>query len=228
MVVFLAIFSAAAVMSVVLLIEFIRLEKKAVKEGFGPKSHVSGPLAAHGSLVCVNADAPTLGRHVRFPYRFEANYGRGDLSATYVYRGRPSQSIETIYEGSLFFRFKGNSVKGRTKMAGLKTIEGRVDPQKVTLRYGYPSASLLSFLSGSFEYAINGDKVRFEKTETSGSISKNSQLQIQGDRIVGRILHGPQTTWAVEVDVVCNGIPAEQAALAVIMACNDIVAHHHN
>jgi hypothetical protein len=32
----------------------------------------------------------------------------------------------------------------------------------------------------------------------------------------------------VEVDVACNGIPAEQAALAVIMACNDIVAHHHN
>lgn len=228
MVVFLTIFSVAILITVALVIEFTQLEKKAVKEGFGPKTHVTGSLGAHGSLVCVNADAPTGGRHIRFPYEFEANYGRGDLSATYVYRGPPSRSAERIYEGDLFFRFKGNSVKGRTRMAGLKTIEGRVGQHQTALRYGYPSTSWLSFLSGAFEYSVNGGQVRFEKTEMSGSISNKSQLQIQGDRIAGRVLHGPQTTWAVEVDVVCNGIPAEQAALAVIMACNDIVAHHHD
>ena len=229
MITFLSIFAATFLFSIYLFFEITQVEKKAIAQGYGPESHVNGSLGAQGTLVCVNADAPTLNRSISFPYQFQAKSRMGDLTGRYEYASERSKMVKPIYRGALYFRFRNNHVKGRTQMGGLRAIEGTVDPGKAELSYGYPKGSLLSLLKGSFGYSVDrGGNVHFTNTAHSGSISENSKLSIQGNRMTGRVLHGPQTTWAVEVDVAIAGIEPEQATLAVIMACNDILATHHS
>ncbi|MEO0543114.1 MAG: hypothetical protein AAFY99_04765 [Pseudomonadota bacterium] len=224
---FLVVFIGVILLFAILFIEIIKLDGKAIKEGYGPKKHVQGISNATGKLVCVSANAPTLNRSISFPYALNLNFNKGKMSGTYEYRARRSQTVETVYNGELFLSFDRDKVKGRSMMAGLKTIEGILDTTKARLKRGHPKKSMLSFLNGPFEYSLNSGKVRFEKTTLAGNISDESDLRVQGNRITGRVYHGPQKTWAVEVDVIVNKISVEKAALAVILACNDILCVHH-
>lgn len=228
MVGFLILFVGVILLSALFLFEIVRTENKAIKEGYGPAAQIHGGGRATGSIVCVNEDAPTLNRSLSFPYAFQLNASRGDLTGKYTYAANKNRIVETVYNGEVFLSFRNDRVKGRSLMAGLRTFDGVVSKTGAQLRCGYPKSSLLSFLSGPFDYSVNRGKVGFDNTSGTGSISKKSDLRIEGDHIRGRVLHGPQTTWAVEVDVNCRGIPSEQAALAVILACNDILRVHHD
>ena len=136
-------------------------------------------------------------------------------------------TADTVYNGQLFLSFAGDRAKGRALMAGLQAIEGTVDETGARLRRGQPRESLLSFLNGPFDYRVRGGTVDFENTTRAGCIGRDSDLRILGDRLAGRVYHGPQKTWAVEVDVSYRDIARERVALAVILACNDILSVHH-
>jgi hypothetical protein len=81
---------------------------------------------------------------------------------------------------------------------------------------------------GPYEYSVRGGTVHFDKTTQSGCISKDSELVIEDGRISGRVFHGPQKTWAVDVDVSFIGIKNEAVALAVILACDHILRAAHD
>ncbi len=225
---FLVLFVGVILLFAILFFETSQANRKAIKEGYGPAAQLRSGAGAAGSLVCVNEDAPTLNRSLSFPYSFKLNASKGDLTGAYTYAANKSRIAGPVYKGEVFLSFLKDRVKGRSLMGGLKTVDGVLSKTRAELRRGYPKSSLLSFLNGPYEYSINRGKVRFDKTTQAGSISKKSDLIIQGNRIKGRVLHGPQTTWAVDVDVRVNGVPSEQAALAVILACNDILCTHHS
>ena len=178
-------------------------------------------------MACVNADAPTLGRSLSFLYAFQATADERQVTAKYEYRAKRSLMVDVVYDGELFLSFAGDKVKGRALMAGLQTIEGTVDQTAARLRRGQPKQSLLSFLNGPYEYRIRQGKVIFEKTTHAGCISRDSELEVYLDRIIGRVFHGPQKTWVVDVDVSYDDVAPERMALAVILACNDILSVHH-
>lgn len=225
---FLTFFALVVFLFAVLLVEIMRVEKLAIEEGYGPKNEITGPVIAQGQMNCVNEDAPTLHRSVSFPYQFSMKSQRGDVSAKYEYFGKKSKAIDPIYSGKLFLRFRNGRVKGRKRMDGFRTIEGTLKPNKAELTLGYPKKSLLSFLPGSFSYSVDdAGNVSFDNTSHYGSISNKSRLRIHGNRIAGHVIHGPQTTWAVEVDITFDGVLPEYALLAVILACNNIVSFHH-
>ena len=224
---FLTLFFGVILLSAFVAWELFRLDKKAIKHGYGPKAQIPGPPKATGTLVCVNADAPTLGRSLSFPYAFQATADERHVTATYEYRAKRSMMVDVVYDGELFLSFAGDNVKGRALMAGLQSVEGTVDQTAARLRRGQPKQSLLSFLNGPYEYGIRQGKVIFEKTTHAGCISSDSELEVYLDRIIGRVFHGPQKTWAVEVDVSYDDVAPERMALAVILACNDILSVHH-
>lgn len=224
---FLAIFFALILLSAFVALELYQLDKKAIKRGYGPKSQVSGSPKATGTLVCVNADAPTLGRSLSFPYSLQLTADENHLTGTYEYRAKRRMTPDTVYNGELFLSFAGNKVKGRARMAGLFSVEGTLDASTARLTRGKPKGSFLAVLNGPYEYGIRQGKVIFENTTRAGCISRDSDLRIFEDRIAGRVFHGPQKTWAVEVDIIFHDIPSERVALAVILACNDILSVHH-
>lgn len=224
---FLAIFFGVILLSAILAWELFRLDKKAIKHGYGPKVQVPGDPIATGTLVCVSANAPTLGRKLSFQYEFQLRADERHATATYEYRAKRRMTPDTVYNGELFLSFAGEHVKGRALMAGLQSVEGTIDAKTTRLRRGQPKESLLSFLNGPFEYSIKQGRVFFENTIRAGCIGRDSELRIDGDRISGRVYHGPQKTWAVEVDISYHDIASERMALAVILACNDILSVHH-
>ena len=224
---FLVLFFGVILLSAVLALELFRLDKRAIKNGYGSKAQIPGNPAATGTLVCVSADAPTLGRKLSFPYSFQLTANERNATATYEYRAKRRMTPDTVYNGELFLTFEGKNVKGRALMAGLMSVEGTVDATNTRLRRGKPKESLLSFLNGPFEYSIKQGRVFFENTIRAGCIGRDSELRIDGDRISGRVYHGPQKTWAVEVDIGYHDIASERMALAVILACNDILSVHH-
>ena len=224
---FLVLFFGVILLFAILAFELFQLDKKAIKHGYGPKTQVPGNPKATGALVCVNANAPTLGRKLSFPYSFQLTANERHATATYEYRAKRQMTADTVYNGELFLSFAGENVKGRALMAGLQSVEGTVDATKTELRRGQPKESFLSFLNGVYEYRINQGRVLFENTTRAGCIGRDSDLRIHGGRISGRVYHGPQKTWAVEVDVSYHDIPSERIALAVILACNDILSVHH-
>jgi uncharacterized protein YbaA (DUF1428 family) len=224
---FLTLFFGVILLSAVVAWELFRLDKKAVEHGYGLNAQVAGPPKATGTLVCVNADAPTLGRSLSFPYAFQATADERHVTATYEYRAKRRLTADNVYNGTLFLSFDGDKVKGRTLMGGLQSVEGTVDETAARLRRGQPKQSFLSFLNGPYEYGIRQGKVIFENTTRAGCISRDSELEIYLDRIIGLIFHGPQKTWAVEVDVSYEDVAPERMALAVILACNDILSVHH-
>lgn len=224
---FLTLFVGVLLLFAFLAFEFWTINKKAIKYGYGPKLPIRTTPCATGSLVCVSVNAPTLGRSLSFPYAFTLTANDRSVTGSYEYRAKKRAMAETIYSGELFLSFSGDRVKGRALMAGLQSVEGTVDATEAQLTRGQPKASWLSFLNGPFSYSIHQGRVLFQNTERAGCISKDSELRIHGGRVSGRLLHGPQTTWAVEVDVQYRNIADERVALAVILACNDILSVHH-
>lgn len=224
---FLALFFGVILLSVVLTLELFRLNKKAIKHGYGPKTQVPGNPNATGMLVCVSVDAPTLGRKLSFPYSFQLTANERHATATYEYRAKRRMTPDTVYNGELFLSFSGENVKGRALMAGQMSVEGTVDARHARLRRGKPKESFLSFLNGPFDYSINQGRVHFENTTRAGCIGRDSDLRVDGERISGVVYHGPQKTWGVEVDISYRGIASERMVLAVILACNDILSVHH-
>ncbi|MEL7202832.1 MAG: hypothetical protein AAFX07_05670 [Pseudomonadota bacterium] len=107
------------------------------------------------------------------------------------------------------------------------SVDGTIDAANARPRRGQPKESLLSFLNGPFEYSIKQGRVLFENTIRAGCIGRDSDLRIDGDRISGLVYHGPQKTWGVEVDITHHSTATERMALAVILACNDILSVHH-
>ena len=81
---------------------------------------------------------------------------------------------------------------------------------------------------GPYEYSVRDGSVRFDRTTRSGNISRDSDLRIEDGRISGRVFHGPQKTWRVDVEVTYTGIPAEAATLAVILACDLVLRETHD
>jgi hypothetical protein len=136
-------------------------------------------------------------------------------------------TADTVYNGELFLSFAGDKVKGRALMGGLQSVEGPVDEAAARLRRGQPKESFLSFLNGPYEYSVRQGKVIFENTTRAGCIGRDSDLEVYLDRIIGRVFHGPQKTWAVDVDVSYEDVAPERMALTVILACNDILSVHH-
>jgi hypothetical protein len=53
-------------------------------------------------------------------------------------------------------------------------------------------------------------------------------FKLKGGRLTGRLLHAPQKSRVVDVDVAYRGIRDELAALAVILMCDDILSFHHD
>ena len=224
---FLVLFFGVILFFAILALELFRLDKKAIKLGYGPKAQIPGKLSATGTMVCVSENAPTLGKKLSFPYAFQLAADEHHVTALYEYRAKKRKSAETVYNGELFLSFSGENVKGRALMAGLMSVEGIVDATHTRLRRGQPKGSFLSFLNGPYEYSIQDGSVIFENTTRAGCISRDSNLRIEDHRISGRVYHGPQKTWGIEVDISYHDIASERIALAVILACNDILSVHH-
>lgn len=224
---FLTLFFGVVLLFAFLAWELFRLDKKAIKHGYGPRDRIPGNPKATGTLICVSADAPTLGRSLSFPYAFELTADSHHLTGSYEYRANRRMTPDVVYNGEVFLSFDGNAVKGRALMAGVMSVVGTVDAKTAQLKRGKPKESLLSFLNGRFEYSIRQGKVSFDNTVWAGCIGQDSDLNIYSDKIIGRVYHGPQKTWAVDVDIDYDDIAPERMALAVILACNDILSVHH-
>ncbi len=224
---FLALFFGVILLTAFVARELFQLDRKAIKHGYGPRSQVPGAPKATGILTCVNVDAPTLGRSLSFPYAFQLTADDRHVTAKYEYRTQRRMTADTVYDGELFLSFADDRVKGRASMAGLFSVEGTVDETRARLTRGKPKGSFLSILNGPFEYSIHQGRVSFDKTSLAGCIGRDSDLRIYGDRISGLVYHGPQKTWGVQVDVSYRDIAGEWMALAIILACNDILSVHH-
>lgn len=96
------------------------------------------------------------------------------------------------------------------------------------LTRGQLKGGILGILNGPYEYSVRAGKVRFDKATRAGNISKDSELLIEGSRISGRVFHGPQKTWAVDVDVTFENVRDEAALLAVVLACDHILRETHD
>lgn len=222
-IVFILIFTSVVLLFGLLFLELSRADKQAQAQGYGPISQLGGEPCARGQLVCVNANAPTLNQSISFDYAFFLYTDGINATGTYEYHVR-----NTTYSGEVFLSFARNRVKGRSLMGGLRTVEGRISPNGVRLTRGYPTGGLLKILNGPYEYSVRGGQVQFDKTTLAGSISKQSNLCVEDDRVSGRVFHGPQKTWAVDVDITYQGITDEAVTLAVVLACDNILSAHHD
>jgi hypothetical protein len=222
-VVFLLILAAVIIGFGILLLEIRRVDKRASKLGYGPPAQLGGQPCAQGRLVCVSVDAPTLGRDLSFEYSFRLHTDGTNATGTYDY-----QRGIANYSGEVFLSLKGGRVKGRSLMGGFRSVEGSISPNQIRLLRGYPEGSLLRFINGPYEFSIRNGRVYFDNTTRAGSVSSKSELRIEGNRISGRVLHGPQTTWGVEVDVTFAELPEEAVVLAIVLSCDDILSFHHD
>jgi len=223
MIVFLLFFAGVVLSFGLLFFEILRVDKRAIADGYGLKSQISGKSCASGQLVCVSFKAPTLNKSISFDYVLQLYTDGVNVTGTYKYHVR-----NTTYSGEVFLSFKKNRVKGRTLMGGLRTVEGVVSPNGVRLTRGYPPKSFLSILNGPYEYSIRNGQIQFNKTTRAGNISAESTLRIEDNRLYGRVFHGPQKTWAIDVDVMYQGIKSEAVSLAVVLACDNILSFHHS
>ncbi len=223
MIVFLLFFAGVVLFFGLLFFELHRVDKRAIAHGYGLKSQIGGEPCSSGQLVCVAFKAPTLNKSISFEYALQLYTDGVNVTGTYKYHVR-----NTSYSGEVFLSFKKNRVKGRTLMGGLRTLEGVVSPNGVRLTRGYPPESFLSILNGPYEYSVRNGQTQFDKTTRAGNISAESMLRIEDNRLYGRVLHGPQKTWAIDVDVTYQGIKIEAVSLAVVLACDNILSFHHS
>jgi hypothetical protein len=223
MVVFILLFLSVVLFFGLLFIEIARSDKRAQAKGYGPKSQISGEPCAKGHLNCVSYKAPTLGQSISYNFALRLYSDKGDVTGIFEHIQNPKD-----FSGSLFLSFSGGQVKGRSLMGGLQVCEGAVGTGGARLTRGQPKGGMLGLFNGSFEYSVRGGAVHFDKTTSPGSISKDSQLLTENGRISGRVFHGPQKTWAVDVDVSFSGIKNAAALLAVILACDHILCQIHS
>lgn len=222
-IVFLLLFAGVVLFFGWLFLEIQRVDQKAISQGYGRKSQIGGKPCSSGQLVCVSFNAPTLNRSISFDYALQLYTDGVNVTGTYTYHVR-----NTTYDGEVFLSFTKNRVKGRTLMGGLRTVEGVVSPNGVHLIRGYPAESFLKILNGPYEYSVRNGQIQFGQTTRAGNISADSMLRIEDNRLYGRVFHGPQKTWAVDVDVTYQGIKSERISLAVVLACDEILSTHHS
>jgi hypothetical protein len=113
-------------------------------------------------------------------------------------------------------------------MGGMRTVEGQAGPNGVHLTRGYPKQSVFKVFNGPYEYSCKNGLIRFDNTTRAGNISDQSNLRVEKGHISGRVFHGPQKTWAVDVDVSFSAVAEKVATLAVVLACDDILRIHHD
>ena len=222
-IVFFLVFAGVVFFFGLLFLEIHKVEKRAKVQGYGPISQIGGEPCAQGQIVCVCVNAPTLNQSISFDYALYLYTDGVNATGTYKYHAR-----NTTYSGEVFLSFARNRVKGRSLMGGLRTVEGLVSSKGVRLTRGYPTESFLKILNGPYEYSIRSGQIQFDKTTHAGSISKQSNLRVEDNRLSGRVFHGPQKTWAVDVDVTYQGIADEAVTLAVVLACDNILSVHHD
>ena len=220
---FLIFFIAVVSFFGLLFFEIATSDKRAQSKGYGPKSQIGGEPCATGHLNCVSYKAPTLGQSISYNFALRLYCKQGHLTGIFEHVNQP-----TKFHGSLFLSFPGGRVKGRSLMGGLQVCEGALDKSGVQLTRGQPKGGLLGIFNGRYEYRVHNGKVAFTKTTSPGSISKDSELLIEDGLIRGRVFHGPQKTWAVDVEVSLSGIEKEPATLAVVLACDHILSQIHD
>ena len=220
---FLIFFVGVVLFSGVLFYELARSNQRALAKGYGPKSQVQGEPCSKSILKCVSYKAPTLGRSISQEYELRLYADQNKVTGTFEHIKDPAS-----FSGSLFLTLSRGRVKGRSLMGGLQVCEGTLHEGGASLTRGFPKGGILGLFSGTYEYSVRGGRVFFDKTTSPGSISKDSELFIEADSITGRVFHGPQKTWVVDVDVPFAGIDKEVAALAVILACDHILRNAHD
>ena len=220
---FLVLFVTVASFFGLLFFELARSDRRAQSKGYGPKSQIGGVPCATGHLTCTSHRAPTLGQSIAYNFVLRLYCKPGKLTGTFEHASHP-----TRFHGSVFLSFSGGRVKGRSLMGGLQVCEGALGKNGAQLTRGYPKGGLLGFFNGRYEYRVHNDKVEFTKTTSPGSISKDSELLVEDSRISGRAFHGPQKTWAIDVDVSLSGIEKDPATLAVVLACDHILSQIHD
>jgi hypothetical protein len=223
MAVFSLIFLSVVLFFGLLFLEIARSDKRAQAKGYGPKLQISGEPCANGHLNCVSYKAPTLGKSLSHNFALRLYADKGNVTGVFEHIQSPKD-----FSGSLFLSFSGGQVKGRSLMGGLQVCEGAVGTGGARLTRGQPKGGMLGLFNGSYEYSVRGGAVYFDKTTSPGSISKDSQLLLENGRISGQVFHGPQKTWAVDVDVSFGEIKNEAALLAVILACDHILCQIHD
>jgi hypothetical protein len=222
-IIFLLFFAGVVLFFGLLFFEIHRVEKRAIAHGYGPKAQIGGKPCSTGQLVCVSVVSSKINRSISFDYVFQLYTDGTNVTGTYKYHVR-----NTTYSGEVFLSFAKNRVKGRSLMGGLSTVEGVVTPSGVRLTRGHPAGSFLKILNGPYEYSIRSGQIQFDKTTRAGNISAESVLRIDDNQLHGRVFHGPQKTWAVDVDVTYQGIKREAVCLAIVLACDDILRTHHS
>lgn len=216
--------------------EIATSDKRARQKGYGPPTQLRGDPCATGKLACFSYRAPTLGRSVSFDYDLTVTSKNGDVTGTFVYDKSASEFSKSLldiessatYSGSLYLSFYRGHVRGRSLLGGLQVCEGAVGPDGARLTRGQRKGGILGFLRGPYEYSARRGTISFDKTSQAGCISSDSTLQIEDGRISGRVFHGPQKTWAIDVDVSFTGIKDEAIALVVILACDHILRAAHD
>lgn len=216
-------FTLASVFLIVVFVELALSDSWAKAKGYGPKSPIDGEPCATGYLSCLSFKVPKLGGAISFDYAFRLYSDKGDVTGVFEQVKKPKD-----FSGGLFFSFADGRVKGRSFMSGLQVFEGDLGIEGARLTRGHPKGGMLSLFNGAFNYSIRDDLVSFDQTSRTGSISKDSQLLIEDGQISGRLFHGPQKTWAVDVEVSYADLNSEAAALAVILACDHVLKEAHD
>lgn len=206
-----------------LFFEFFTMDKRAQKKGYGPESQIISEPCANGHLICAAHKVPTIGRFTPYDFILRLYSEKPHVTGVFEHAKQPDK-----FFGSVYLTFSGRYVKGRSSMGGLQVCEGRVATDGARLTRGQLKGGLLGIFNGRFEYSVKNGKVDFYKTTTPGSISKDSELIIEDGRISGRVFHGPQKTWVIDVDISFGGIKQEFATLAVILACDHILSQIHD
>lgn len=223
MVAFLILFITVVLCFGFLFFEIATSDKRAQSKGYGPKLQIDGEPCATGHLNCTSYKAPTLGQSISYNFALRLYHKPGYLTGIFEHVNHP-----TKFRGSVFLSFSGGRVKGRSSMGGLQVCEGALGKNEVQLTRGQPKGGVLGIFNGRYEYRVRNGKVAFTKTTSPGSISKDSELLIEDRRISGRVFHGPQKTWSVDVEVSFSGIEEEPVTLAVVLACDHILSQIHD
>ena len=223
MTVFIIVFIVVLLFFARLFYEISRSDKRAQEKGYGPKTQIENDPCATGSLRCISHKAPTLGQTISFNYTLRLYYKNGDVTGIIEHVKEP-----TKFNGSIYLSFSSGCVKGRSLMGGIQVCEGSVGTNGIRLTRGQLKEGLLGIFNGRYEYDVRGGKVHFYKTTSPGSISKDSKLLIEESCISGRVFHGPQKTWAVDVDITFSGIKKEFVTLAVVLMCDHILCQIHD
>ena len=223
MTVFIIIFVVVLLFFARLFYEILRADKLAQEKGYGPKSQIGNEPCATGTLRCISHKAPTLSQTLSYNFALRLYCNNGDVTGIIEHVKEP-----TRFNGSIFLSFSRGFVKGRSLMGGIQICEGSVGEYGVRLTRGQLKGGLLGIFNGRYEYDVHSGKVHFNKTTSPGSISKDSELLIEEGCLRGRVFHGPQQTWLVDVDVTFDRIKNEFVTLAVVLACDHILSQIHD